>query len=546
MRLAVALPLSWGACSPLGASEQSPTSIAVREQPLEAAGAKSGAKSASAKSASATALSDAFASFPDPCRDVECVPEWSPCTFHECKAARECGAGSGEPLYVKAAYHGDADGTKERPFADLQAAIDAAPANTQIRVATGTYGTISVSDKAVHLCGGWAPTFDARDTRTYPTTLDGNNREKPVASLLDARHSTLVGFHVQGGSVGVWIESRAWPPNRESSAPRIADNVIHDNGVLTADKSVPVGGVWVRGGYATIQSNTLHGNQGDKGAALRLHGVEVIVLGNRIANNRSGSDHGGAVFSAVEQGTYSGNLFQSNEVGATVKYGWGGAMLALGEARLVGNVWTDNYAPSHGSALFVDEGANVVLEREVFFANRCSKEGGTAFSIDGTAGGEGSKVVATHLTVAERPCEVGAPVLMEASSELTVSNSIVWSLGGGTALDFQERNCVVNVRHSIVGEITGAGARGNRLLRGPGVSSSDPLFAAASRHDFHLRSKAGRWDAALTRWVNDEATSPAIDAADPASPFERETAPNGARANLGAFGNTPWASRSPR
>lgn len=533
------------ACAPRVLGEPSPSSVAVREQPLEAA-------------RGATTM-DPVVSFPDPCRGMECVPGWSPCTFSDCEAARECGGGSAgvsiggsagasaeKVLYVNRSYRGEADGTKERPFAVLQAAIDAAPANAEVRVASGTYGAISVSDKAVHLCGGWSSAFDVRDTLAHPTTLQGSNREQPVVSFVDARHSTLVGFHVREGSVGVWVESRAWPPNRESSAPRIADNIIEDNGMLTADKALPLGGLWVRGGYGTIQGNTLRNNLGEKGAALRLQGVEVTVLGNRVVNNRGGSDHGGAVFSALERGTYSGNLFQSNEVGATVKYGWGGAMLALGKARLVGNVWTDNHAPSHGSALFVDEGGDVVLEREVFFGNRCSKEGGTAFSVDGTAQGEGSKVEASHLTVAERRCEVGAPVLMEASSQLTVTNSILWSLDGGPALDFQEQNCTVDLRYSIVGEITGAQAHGNRLLRGAGVSSSEPLFAAASRHDFHLRSQAGRWDMAAGRWVNDEVTSPGIDAGDPASPFGRETAPNGKRANLGAFGNTPWASRSPQ
>ena len=45
-------------------------------------------------------------------------------------------------------------------------------------------------------------------------------------------------------------------------------------------------------------------------------------------------------------------------------------------------------------------------------------------------------------------------------------------------------------------------------------------------------------------WKIDAAHSPAIDAADPASPFNLEPAPNGGRANLGAYGNTAEASKS--
>jgi hypothetical protein len=40
------------------------------------------------------------------------------------------------------------------------------------------------------------------------------------------------------------------------------------------------------------------------------------------------------------------------------------------------------------------------------------------------------------------------------------------------------------------------------------------------------------------------AKSPAIDAGDPASDWSREPKPNGKRANLGFYGNTPWATRT--
>lgn len=39
--------------------------------------------------------------------------------------------------------------------------------------------------------------------------------------------------------------------------------------------------------------------------------------------------------------------------------------------------------------------------------------------------------------------------------------------------------------------------------------------------------------------------STAIDMGDPASPYALEPDPNGSRVNLGAYGNTPWATFSP-
>ena len=60
--------------------------------------------------------------------------------------------------------------------------------------------------------------------------------------------------------------------------------------------------------------------------------------------------------------------------------------------------------------------------------------------------------------------------------------------------------------------------------------------------DVHLKSAAGRWNGSA--FVSDEATSPAIDAGDPAHDYGAETSPNGDCVNLGAYGNTPEASRT--
>jgi len=45
--------------------------------------------------------------------------------------------------------------------------------------------------------------------------------------------------------------------------------------------------------------------------------------------------------------------------------------------------------------------------------------------------------------------------------------------------------------------------------------------------------------------VIDGITSPCIDAGDPSSPVEDEPEPNGGRINMGAYGGTAEASKSP-
>jgi len=91
--------------------------------------------------------------------------------------------------------------------------------------------------------------------------------------------------------------------------------------------------------------------------------------------------------------------------------------------------------------------------------------------------------------------------------------------------------------------------------------NGDPLFATPSRWDpnelvstpvddfwvkgdYHLKSQAGRWDPNAGTWVQDDATSPCIDAGDPNSPIGLEPFPNGGRVNMGAYGGTAEASKS--
>ena len=72
----------------------------------------------------------------------------------------------------------------------------------------------------------------------------------------------------------------------------------------------------------------------------------------------------------------------------------------------------------------------------------------------------------------------------------------------------------------------------------------NPLFADISKNDFHLKSQYGRWNGSA--WVQDNVTSLCIDAGDPKDDYSNEPKPKGGRINMGAYGNTVEASRSPK
>lgn len=157
-------------------------------------------------------------------------------------------------------------------------------------------------------------------------------------------------------------------------------------------------------------------------------------------------------------------------------------------------------------------------------------------------------------------------------------NGIIWgsfaadvvNAGGSTVIEY---SCI----QSSVAASTLTPGDGNPTvpLTGVGIMTQaagcpDPLFAnpptvptpvpnygtSFDPGDLHLKSTAGRFAVAATSNVHfgdrsgayvtgDSVTSPCIDAADPTSPFDLEPAPNGGRANLGAYGDSEYASLSP-
>jgi predicted outer membrane repeat protein len=78
------------------------------------------------------------------------------------------------------------------------------------------------------------------------------------------------------------------------------------------------------------------------------------------------------------------------------------------------------------------------------------------------------------------------------------------------------------------------------------ASVADPLFADPLNSDYHLKSQYGRYSPLLGMWVNDPLgfNSPCIDKGDPAEDHRAEPKPDGNRIDIGAYGGTPYASRS--
>ncbi|MBU1694035.1 MAG: right-handed parallel beta-helix repeat-containing protein [Verrucomicrobia bacterium] len=111
-------------------------------------------------------------------------------------------------------------------------------------------------------------------------------------------------------------------------------------------------------------------------------------------------------------------------------------------------------------------------------------------------------------------------------------------LGEGALAAYRPLDPYPDVYHSLSRWVWATGQDGHSF-------SHDPLFADSGAGDFRLMSQAGRWSPSITNWIEDAVTSPLLDAATPTSAWTNEPSPNGARRNIGIYGDSVQASKTP-
>jgi hypothetical protein len=140
-------------------------------------------------------------------------------------------------------------------------------------------------------------------------------------------------------------------------------------------------------------------------------------------------------------------------------------------------------------------------------------------------------------------------------SPVQITHSIVW---GNVFQDL----CMLGTGEPVI-TYSNIGGYGS----GPGNLDTDPYFVAWGSWsdssgnlpsgsppgsnaiwipgDYHLRSESGHWAPVERMWLVDAISSPCIDAGDPDASVGLEIHPHGQRINIGAYGGTVEASRTP-
>jgi hypothetical protein len=140
----------------------------------------------------------------------------------------------------------------------------------------------------------------------------------------------------------------------------------------------------------------------------------------------------------------------------------------------------------------------------------------------------------------------------------TIKNNIVTntieggnSTASGYGIDIASGNSAICTFNNVWGN-----AEGNYFGCEPdlGSLSVDPLFKSITlgtafsntndiNADLHLQSELGRWNDTTNTWETDANSSMCINGGNPDDNYANEPANNGARLNLGAYGNTAFASK---
>jgi len=187
-------------------------------------------------------------------------------------------------------------------------------------------------------------------------------------------------------------------------------------------------------------------------------------------------------------------------------------------------------ARNQGGGISVFAGADAFIRNCTIVSNHSQFFGGGLYFPPGSAGREGS--IISSCIIWDNTADLGG-------DQIGASND---PRGG------PRRTSTVSFRYCFIQSGPDAGYWPEHdwedTLKEGIILQANPGFADPNNGHYHLKSQAGRWDPNNQTCVQDDATSPCIDAGDPNSPIGYEPFPNGGIVNLGAYGGTAEASKS--
>jgi fibronectin-binding autotransporter adhesin len=417
-------------------------------------------------------------------------------------------------------------------YATVQAAVDAASAGDEIRVAAGVYTGVNNQgglaqvvyiNKTVTIRGGYATSdWDTHDPTANQTTLDAQGQGRvlyitgDIAPIIEGLHITGGDATGLGGTTGG--QDAGGGIYCDGADPIIASNVITNN-VGSGNSGVSGGGIYL--GYchgAVVSSNTIVSNTTSTGGFGRGGGVcleysDAIVNGNTIVSNTAstgGTGYGGGLYLYQSDATISGNTVEGN-VGSTggrgtgggiwIEYGivtvsgntvrgntaqtpsrgtGGGVYVVYGDGLTLGGNFLISNAAYNGGAIAVSQGSTFTLTNNIITGNQAGSQGGGLWVLGTSAYPSTGTVL--HNTIADNVGISNEGFYIRNYVTLDLTNNIIAGHTVGIT-NTNPANSAVTADYTLFD--------GNDTDYGSGVISTnevsgDPAFVAPATGDYHI------------------------------------------------------------
>jgi len=282
----------------------------------------------------------------------------------------------------------------------------------------------------------------------------------------------------------------------------------------------------------SVAGDTVTFNAGLAGSTVTLNGTQLIV--NKSIVMLGDLDSNGTPDITLDGNNASTVIFMGGATvtarldgftiinGAAASYG-GGIYILNTKPTIINCIFSNNSAGHSGGAIS-NNGLNAVpvITNCVFSGNTATVNGGAMDNYEAT-------VIVTNCTFSGNTATSNGGAMYSIESSFIVTNCIFW---GDTPDEIDDDP--LSSPSITYNDVQGGYAGATNI-------NVNPLFVGGG--DYHLQSEAGHWIS--SGWVNDSQTSPCIDAGSSASDFSNEPAPNGEQINMGAYGNTAQASKTP-
>lgn len=294
------------------------------------------------------------------------------------------------------------------------------------------------------------------------------------------------------------------------------------------------GGIYNHNSILTVENCRITDNNSTKGGGIYTGGMagSLVLKDSVIADNISVADYSGAGMHVVNNISVNviGCVFKNNSVPGPYIHAGGGVFISQCDVDFKNCIFEGNSVDNGGGVVYA-------INCTIDFTN-CTFTG----NLSGWNGGVGYIIPGQYPTTVDvKNCIFTNNKAGNRGNTFFVGSHPI----AGATLNYSYSN-IDDSLQSIDGYGVWNDLGGNINV--------DPLFARNGYRDddvwvsgdYHLRSMVGRWDPALKDWVVDDQHSPCIDAGDPADCVGDEPDGfHGDRINMGAYGGTAQASKSP-